>query len=218
MRLTRKAQIGAVIIGIGLLVPIVDFVWLSTIRTTLVNFPVPMHRGSIKQDFVVDYDADYIMGIDVDRKIPRTTVLCLLGANSTGPDGTSDCKNTPPVLSFSWKLLRDGQTVWNGTSSRIGSGPQSGQTTIFPFGIFPARRHHQYTVTMDFSNDGSGLSMAQPRLRVILGLGHYEDFIAQEIMSAVFAAVCCVVGGILFLIPIRQQRRRKRTILDSPSI
>src|SRR5258708_1031119 len=121
MKLTRISKAGLVLIALGLLIFVGFAVWAKSIRTTVVDIPVPMRAEAVSRDFVVDYDALYTMWVRFDRSIPLDTARCLLGGQKSELDGDLDCKNTAPLLKFFWQLSRDGKNGAEGASTGMGS-------------------------------------------------------------------------------------------------
>ena len=106
MKLPRAAKIGLVVTAVGVLIFLGVAIWMKTARTTVADFPIPMHPGTISHDFTVDYDAIYTMSVQVDRNIPATTASCLLGGHKSEVETAMARKNTPALLKFSWVVVR----------------------------------------------------------------------------------------------------------------
>jgi hypothetical protein len=211
MKLTPSRKAGLVVIAVGLLAPIAFFAWSSTIRRSIVDLPLPLHPGVVRQDFSVDYDGHYIVGIEMDKNISRQTTECLFGAKEMGSEVATDCGDTPAVLNFSWQLIQDDQIVWTSTSAKMGSGPSS-QGFMANLGLFQARRGHRYGVLLDFAQDASKTAVGQPRLRIILDPWTYEEIIVGEVISEGFCFVCLLAGGLILGVSWWRARRLPKAL------
>src|SRR6266581_2446344 len=125
------------------------------------------------------------------------------------------CKDIAPVLNFSWKLTRDGQVVQTGSSAKIVGGSYTDLTVASEFASFEGKRGQQYTLDMDFLQDGSKLSVANPKLRIGVDGITYEDFMVFDLMSLAFAAVCSVVGILMFLKSVARGRKSKQAAVGN---
>jgi hypothetical protein len=148
------------------------------------------------------------MEIEAERKLPYETLQCLLGVeDSYTPVG--QCKDIPPALNFSWRLTRDGQTVSSGSSAKIVGGAYSDATIATEFASFEGKRGEQYTLDMDFPQDGSKLSITHPKLHIGVDAFTSEDLMVLDLMSFAFAVVCCLIGGTMVLVSIAALRKNK---------
>jgi hypothetical protein len=180
----------------------------ATIRFVPVYEPIALTPGHLRRPFTLNFSGPYVMEIEAERKLPHETLQCLLGLQNEVYDG--HCRDIASVLQFSWKLTSTGQTVQSGSSAKVVGGAYSDDTVASEFASFVGRRGQQYTLDMDFSQDGSKLSVAEPKLRIGVHGTVYEDFIVFDLMSLAFAAICCVVGGAMFLISVTALRRRNK--------
>ena len=138
------------------------------------------------------------MEIEVERKFPHETLQCLLGLrDDIHQEG--QCSDMDPVLNFTWKLSSDGQNIQTGSSAKIVGGSYTDATVASEFATFEGKRGKQYTLDMDFLQDGSKLSVANTKLRIGVDGITYEDFMVFDLMSFAFAVVCCLLGGGMFL-------------------
>lgn len=211
MQLPRTAKIGLAIVLAGILEPITFSIWHATIRFVPVYKTISLAPGHLRQPFSLNFSSDYVMEIEVERKLPHETLQCLLGVeDSYTPAG--QCKDIPPALDFSWTLILNGQTVLTGSSAKIVGGSYTDATVASEFASFEGKRGQQYTLDMDFLQDGSKLSVANPKLRIGVDGMTYEDFLVFDLMAFAFAVICCLIGGAMFLISIAALRRKKKSI------
>jgi len=217
MKLPRAAKFGLVVTAVGVLIFLGVAIWMKTARTTVADFPVPMHPGTISQDFTVDYDAIYTMSVQVDRNIPATTASCLLGGHKPEVDMAMACKNTPALLKFSWELSRDGQAGGTGTSAEMGNSSFTDKTLDITIVSFPARKNHKYTAELKFDQDASTLKLLPPRVRIDLDIFNREDFIFAGAGFDSVGLALCLVGGTMFLVSfLRARSRAKNAVTTSP--
>jgi hypothetical protein len=140
MKLTRISKAGLVLIVLGLLIFVGFAVWAKSIRTTVMDIPVPMRAEAVSRDFAVDYDAIYTMWVRFDRGIPLDAARCLLGAQKSELHADLNCKNTLPLLKFSWELSRDGKNGAEGSSADMGSSSTADGSPSVSIFSFPLKR------------------------------------------------------------------------------
>jgi hypothetical protein len=208
VQLPRAAKIGLAVVVVGILAPITLSIWKATIHFVPVYEPIALTPGHLQQPFTLNFSGFYVIEIEAERKLPHETLQCLLGLQDDVHDG--HCKDIAPVLQFSWKLTGNGQTIQTGSSAKIIGGSYTDATVASEFTSFEGKRGQQYTLDIDFWQDGSKLSVANPKLRIGVDGMTYEDFIVFDLMSLAFAAICCLVGGAMFLISIAALRRRNK--------
>jgi hypothetical protein len=99
MKLTRISKAGLILTGFGVLIFLGFAIWLKSIRTTVVDIPMPMAAEAVSKDFNVDYDALYTMGVQFDRSVSLAAAHCLLGGRKSELDADLDCTTTAPLSS-----------------------------------------------------------------------------------------------------------------------
>jgi hypothetical protein len=186
--------VGFVVLAVGVLIVAGTAVWLKMVRTTVADSPISFRAGTIRQEFTVDHDGIYVMSVRFNQNISRAKAACFLGGQEL--DQSLDCKDSPPLLKFSWQIFGDGQIGSNGTSAVTGSGPMN-DVTIFGF---PAQKNHHYVVALTFQRDASELQIPPPRVRVELsGFGKEDFFLAAAALDSVGLGLC-VIGGTMILV------------------
>jgi hypothetical protein len=206
MKLTRLSTIGLVLIGFGLLIFLGYAIWAKSIRTTVLDIPVPMKAEAVSQDFSVDYDALYTMWIKFDRSISPHEAHCLLGAQNSELNTELDCKDFEPLLKFSWELSRNGESGATGLSNDLGSSSMEDNSLNVSIFTFPAQKKHKYTLTLKFGQDASSLKMAPPKVQVELDIFNREDFIWAAAVYDSLGLLLCVIGAFMFLVPVLKAR------------
>jgi len=202
MKLSRVSRIGLVLIGFGLVILLGFAIWVKSIRTTVLDIPVPMRAQAVSKDFSVDYDAIYTMWVQFDRSVSRDGALCLLGAQKSELHVDVACKDLAPLLKFSWSLSRDGKNGATGSSADMGSGSTEDNSLKVSIFSFPAQKKHSYTLTMNFEQDGSSLKIPSPKVRIELDIFNREDFIWAGAVFDSLGLLFCVIGAIMVLVPL----------------
>jgi hypothetical protein len=207
MKHTRPAKAGLVLTGLGLLIFLGVAIWLKTIRTTLVDIPMPMRAEATSKDFTVDYDGPiYTMTVQFDRSVPPTTARCLLGGGKSELRPDLDCTNTAPLLKFSWELIHDGQIGGTGSSADMGSISTTDTALNVMIVGFPAQKKHRYRVTLKFDQDASDLKVPPPRVRVELDGFTREDIIFAGAAFDSVGLALCLIGMTMFLVSFLRAR------------
>lgn len=212
MRLSRAARIGLSAIAIGLFPMIVFAIWNATIKTVPVEKPISLSVGHVRESFPVNFTADYLMGIEVERKLPHGILQCLLGLDVRDYVPQGQCKNIPSVLRFNWTLAEDGRTVKSGSSDSIIGGGYTDAWVENEFGWFDGRRGRHYTLDLNILHDGSALSVANPKLRIAVHSSFNEDLAVLGLITFAWAFAGCLIGGLIVLISLLATRRKKKTI------
>ena len=208
MQLPRTAKIGLAIVVVGILAPITLSIWKATIHFVPVYEPIALTPGHLQQPFTLNFSGFYVMEIEAERKLPHETLQCLLGLQDEVHDG--HCRDIASVLQFSWKLTSNGHTIQTGSSAKIIGGSYTDDTVASEFASFKGRRGQQYTLDMDFLQDGSKLSVANPKLRIGVDGMTYEDFMVFDLMSLAFAVICFLIGSTTFLVSNAALRRKRK--------
>jgi hypothetical protein len=195
MRLTGPVKAGLVLVALGVATLAGIAIWIKTARTTVADFPISIHPGTVNQEFIADYDAMYVMSVRFDRNISHTRAVCFLGGQEL--DQSLDCKDSPPLLKFSWQIFRDGQQMGtSGTSAITGSGPMNDVTIVG----FPTEKKHRYTLALTSQQDAGSLQIPRPRVRVELSPFNKEDFIFAAATFQFLGLVLCVIGVMILLV------------------
>jgi hypothetical protein len=202
MKLTRISKAGLLLIVLGLLIFVGFAVWAKSIRTTVMDIPVPMRAEAVSRDFAVDYDAIYTMWVRFDRGIPLDAARCVLGAQKSELHADLDCKNTLPLLKFSWELSRDGKNGAEGSSADMGSSSTADASPSVPIFSFPAQKKHRYTATFKFEQNATSLTIPPPKIQIELDIFNREDFIWLGAAFDSLGLLLCVVGAIMLLVPV----------------
>ena len=208
MLLTRTRKAGLVLLGLGLLVFLIVAIWLKTIKTTVVEIPMPMLAEATTTNFTVDRDGDYDVSVRFAPNLPQTTAECLLGGRVPG-EAEPDCGNTAPVLKFSWELSRDGQSGGTGSSHELGSSWTIGSSLNVMVVSFPAQVKHKYTLALKFDQNASDLKMPPPIVGIELSSFSREDFIFAGAALDFVGLVLCLIGVVIFGVSLLRAKFKK---------
>jgi hypothetical protein len=140
--------------------------WHFVLNNEAVYHRISLARGTVRQDFRLNYSGYYRMGIEVERKFPHRTLQCLLGVNDFMPkDG---CKDTPAVLKYFWTLsCEGGRMTESGSSEKIIGGAYTKDTMEVEFGGFQGKWGERCRLAVNFLQDANGtLSVANPKLHI----------------------------------------------------
>jgi len=193
MQLPRGAKQGLATGALGLVVLVGFFIW-SLVAYRSVHQPLSLVPGRVRQDFKVNVNADYIIGIEVERKLPNETIDCLLGVDYFEPKGT--CANTPSVLDVSWKLTSDGVPINTMSYAKMPLGAWSNSTIEAELASFKGQRGRRYALEFDIAQDGRQLTITNPMLVVHVDDWDYEDIVFSRSIAAVAFAVCAIIVGL----------------------
>ena len=205
MRLTVPVKSGLVFIAVGVATFAGTAIWLKTALTTVAEFPIPIHPGTVNQEFIAAYDARYVMCVRFDRDISHTRVVCFLGGQEL--DQSLDCKDSPPLLKFSWQIFRDGQQIGTTGTSAV---RESGRNDVAIVG-FPTEKKHRYTLALTSQQDASSLQIPRPRVWVELSPSYKEDVIFAGATFQFFGLVLCATGATILLVSFVRSKFKQMT-------
>jgi len=210
MKLILSVKIGLGLVGIGLATFLAVAIWMKTIRTTLLDVPMPMRAESVGSDFTVDHDGPlYTMDVTFDRSMPEVQTRCLLGATKSEVLSDLDCSRTAPLLKFSWELHSDGKFAGRGSSADMGSiSGVDGASRVVIVG-FPARKKHQYHLALQFEKNAGDLTIPPPRVQVELDAFVREDLLIGGALLDAIAFVLCLVGVVMIAVVFLRIRFRR---------
>jgi hypothetical protein len=211
MRLTRVAKSGLVLIVFGLLIFAGIAIWLETIRTTIVDLPLPLHGQSARPEFTVDFDGLYTFWIQFEGHADPAIADCLLGRPFRELSHDSVCKNVPPRLEFSWKLSCDGQNVAKGSSAADGSDVKTASGLMADIVSFRAQKGRRYILDVELHEDGSVVPILPPRMLVGLDPFNREDLIWTSEAADCLGLLLCLIGLTMFLISVLRTKLKNRS-------
>lgn len=119
--------------------------------------------------FGADLDTDYLISIDIERKIESQKLDCMLGM-SIFPER---CRGLPSLISISWRVTSDGTMIAEGNSSNYKGGGW-GPTVGRQIGSFRASKGSSYTLDLVVNKDAGSLSVANPKIVVAVHPAEYK--------------------------------------------
>jgi len=119
--------------------------------------------------FRTDLDTDYLISIDVERKIESQKLDCMLGM-SIFPER---CHGLPSLINISWRIARNGAVVADGNSSNYKGGGW-GPTVERQIGSFRASKGFSYTLDLVVNKDAGSLNVASPKIVVAVHPAEYK--------------------------------------------
>lgn len=185
--------------------------WISTRTDVPINLPTTMAIGHIRTpEFRVNLSTTYLIEIEVQKKIPFDTLNCLLGLGmSETSSDLHECPDRPSVLKASWKLTSNGQMVASGSSEDERLGGWGNDSISRILGTFQSQSGRLYALDVDVLADGSALAPGNPRLKVQVHPGVYEDDAVGSAILLLVVGVLALVGVILLFISFVQGRQAK---------
>jgi hypothetical protein len=210
MKLTRVAKSGLALIVVGLLIFLSIAIWLKTVRTNVVDIPMPLRGQSATQDFTVNFNGLYTVWVRFDPTTRQPTADCLLGRPQLEVTADSDCKNIAPLLNFAWKLNYDGQNIATGSSAVIGSDLKTAHGLDADIVSFHAETGHKYTLAVQLHQDARSITIIPPRVRVDLDIFNREDLVWAGAAADYFGLLLCLIGAIMFSISLLRTKLKNR--------
>ena len=178
----------------------------NSIRTTVLDIPVPMKAETVSRDFSVDYDALYTVWVKFDRSVSLHEAHCLLGGGKLEIDADQNCREFAPLLKFAWTLSRNGTGEATGLSDDLGSSLTENNSLNVSIFSFHAQKKHKYSLTLKFERDASSLNIPLPKVRVELDIFNREDFIWAGAVFDSLGFLLCVMGVAMFSVPLLKAR------------
>lgn len=140
--------------------------------------PISLQPGqAVSHSFTVDLDAEYSVGIAVDRVLPSDQLRTKLEALEL------KCR----VEELDGKLI--------GEFDRKGWGSNSDDVER-SFGVFDGKKHHSYRITLKSESDGRPLAGGNPRLLVREASGQQTAYVTWAQLLALPALGLIGSGGI----------------------
>jgi hypothetical protein len=204
------AKIGTSCIAAGILGYAGWTIWLQTRDWVVVDQPVSLAVGEIRtKSFTANIPSPYLIEIEVQKTMPFDTLNCLMGMTSVASQ--SSCVSTPAVIDMNWKIVSDGQMVASGSSKDDRGGGWAQDTISREIGSFKPQKRTRYELVVNVLADGSGLSPANPHLKVSASPDFLEGmmfFTALRIIPA--AGVLVLLGAVLLILSLVLSHREKR--------
>ncbi len=137
-------------------------------------------------DIVIDFQ-----GLSIQSRKDR----CLLGADTAI---STRCEDFPSVIDISWKLFESDKLVSEGESEKNPGASWSG-TVERSIGKFEGHEGHRYTLLLEVKKDASGLNTANPRIKVQVPRGLWEDYGAGIFLEKLEAKILAIIGTLVLI-------------------
>lgn len=157
--------------------------------------------------FRVNTNRFYWIEIVAKKTIPFDTLNCLLGTSS---NAEKPCKQ-PPVVKANWTLSSNEAMVAQGTSDSDSDGIWSNDNIARVIGGIQAQSGRDYILDVNFLEDGTALSSADPHLKIEVPSFDYEDYAFASAFLILICTALALLGSILIgASAIRSRRNSKR--------
>jgi len=139
--------------------------------------------------FRTDLDTDYLISIDVERKIESQKLGCMLGM-SIFPER---CHGLPSLINISWRVRGNGKTIAEGNSSNYKGGGW-GPTVQRQIGSFRASKGSAYTLDLVVNKDAGALNVANPKIVVAVHPGEDKGNVVIAQLIGMGALLLSLIG------------------------
>ena len=172
-------------------------VWEQTHNLQPLVLPISLNPGTIRTpEVTTDLDRDYdivvdFQGLSIQSKKDR----CLLGVDTAIPNA---CEHFPSVIDISWKLFEGDKLVSEGGSEK-NPGAAWSDTVERSIGKFEGHEGHRYTILLGVKKDASSLNAANPRIKVQVPRGLWEDYGAGVFLEKLEAKILAIIGTLVLI-------------------
>ena len=209
MPLAFNFRNGVAALLLGLAVSASLYLWLALMNAVPLDIAVPLSLGHIQTpEFTTKVTIPYDIDIAFDStKIPYEKLNCLIGMNL---DSVQPCTDEPSILNVKWKVVSDGQTLANGSSTDTVRAGYSYHKTARYMGRFDAKSGKKYRLEIDVLQDATRLALANPRLGIEPFLNAYDGRLLLA-GPAFYVGLFGAAIGIITMVTstIREMRLRK---------
>jgi hypothetical protein len=143
----------------------------------LLHIPISLKPGQVKTPEFTTQTGAVSIEITAKNILPPAELSCMMGI-SEGPRDPVDC-NKEPLIEASWKVWNGANVVAQGSSREMGRrGGYMGPFYMKYLGAFKVHKHGRFFLEVDFTKDGSALTVAEPHLTLIdlspPDIGYYQ--------------------------------------------
>jgi hypothetical protein len=131
-----------------------------------IYMPVSLAVGTVRTPEFPVVDEDYDIIIQVQRSLPFSQMICMMGATTTSFESES-CASADPLLQAEWTVCNEGHVVAHGSSTPSGGSAVSKNQIWKSLGGFAGEAGKKYVLEVKFTKDGTPLNVADPRLIII---------------------------------------------------
>jgi hypothetical protein len=133
--------------------------------------PVSLAVGHVRtSEFKVVKDR-YIILIVAKKRVPFAELCCMMGM-STGPLDPNNC-DKEPLIQANWTVWSDGHVVAQGSPKDAKSFSFASNELARYLGDFYGEKGKKYSLDVNFTKDGTALSVTDPHLNVEISNASY---------------------------------------------
>jgi hypothetical protein len=172
-------------------------VWQRTHDLQPLVLPISLNPGTITTPEIrtdIDHDYDIVIdfqGLSVQIKKDR----CLIGGDTDTP---GSCEGFPSLIDVSWKLFEGDKMISEGQSEK-NPGAVWSDTVERSIGKFQGREGHRYKLILEIKKDASSLNTANPKLKVQVPRGLWEDYGAGIFIEKAEAGILAIIGVLILV-------------------
>ena len=172
-------------------------VWERTHNLQALVLPISLNPGTIRTpEITTDIDHDYdivvdFQGLSIQSKKDR----CMLGVDTESP---GSCEGFPSLIDISWTLFEGDKRISEGSSEK-NPGALWSNTVERSIGKFEGHEGHRYKLILEVKKDASSLNTANPRLKVRVPRGLWEDYGAGIFIEKAEAGVLAIIGVLILV-------------------
>jgi hypothetical protein len=172
-------------------------VWERTHNLQPLVLPISLNPGTITTPEIrTDLDHNYDIVIDFQRlSIQSKKDRCLIGGDTDTP---GSCEGFPSLIDISWKVFEGDKMISEGQSEK-NPGASWSATVERSIGKFEGHAGHRYKLILEIKKDASSLNTANPRLKVQVPRGLWEDYAAGIIIEKAEASILAIIGVLILV-------------------
>ena len=140
--------------------------------------------------FRTDLDTDYLLEIDVERRIEFEQLNCMLGIETLFPER---CRGLPSLIDISWRVLSNSKTIGEGNANHFKGGGWE-PTIQREIGSFRASKGHSYSLDLVVNRDAGSLNIANPKITVAAHPSEYKGNIILAQLIGMGATLVALAG------------------------
>lgn len=201
-------------VTLGVSVFLGRYAWIETRTNQPVNMPISLKPGHVRTSrFHINKDWPFEFRVEAKGRIDHHRLICLMGF-----DIPSDNCTEATVIRANWVLFDDDKLLAQGETNRdldLGGEERNGHSELIAFrrlGGSALRRGHNYVLDVDFAEDGSLLTAADPHLAVVaIDGGFYENALTGLFIFYSLPCASVVLLGLCILTFSWVRHRRSNT-------
>jgi hypothetical protein len=191
MTIPRRARAGLALMLIGVLLPTLAYLYFKTRSLIPVDQSITLAPGTINREFAVNAKARYILGIEFQPTLSRSTIHCMIGIYYSE---ATDCSGQVSVVDFDWAIRKNGDLIEHGHSTQHSNADQSDvvEAQYSGFDLSPGK----YQIVLDVLKDASALAVTNPRLKVRVMSDYYEGAAFMQLFALIGGTIIVCIGAV----------------------